>query len=112
APQPAWFAEAAAFDVRGPLIRSIEYEAWSTRQRADRYPAGESDGSFLEDTVREAAAPFVRPVRLVKADLEIQRLRAVAANPSATIPGASDWSAFARRVLASRLKNDRVAECR
>ena len=27
-PRPAWFAEVTTFDVRRPLIRSIEYEAW------------------------------------------------------------------------------------
>ncbi|HYS56158.1 MAG TPA: hypothetical protein VER58_20555 [Thermoanaerobaculia bacterium] len=111
-PQPAWLAEAAAFEVRAPLVRSIEYEAWLTRERADRYPAGESDGSLLDDTVREAAAPLMRPIRLVKADLEVQRLQALASNPCANVSSAPEWSAFARRVMASRLKNDGVAQCR
>jgi len=111
-PEPSRFAEAANLDVRTPLVRSIEYEAWLTRERADRYPAGESDGSFLDDTVREAAAPFVRPIRLVKADLEIQHLQAVAANPCDNVTSAPEWSAFARRVMASQLQNDRVARCR
>ena len=118
-PPPAWFAEAAAFDVRPPLVRAIEYEAWALRERADRYPAGESDGSFFEDTLRDVAAPILRPLRAVQSSVAIQRLHEVAeaiekAGPCDRIKvaAAPEWSAFAQRVLSSRLKNDRVAQCR
>jgi hypothetical protein len=68
APRPSWWGELATFDVRRPFIRALEYDAWCSRQRADRYPAGEPDDSRLVELVRDAIAPFVRPIRDLQAN--------------------------------------------
>jgi hypothetical protein len=69
-PRPAWWGEYDSFDTRAPIARSIDYEAWRIRAFADRYPLGEPDGSLF-DSVRDIAAPFARPIRILQANLEI-----------------------------------------
>jgi hypothetical protein len=73
-PKPQWWREYESFDLRTPQARSLEYEAWLVRAWADRYPLGEPDGSLFDD-VRAVAAPFVRPIRLLQANLAIERMR-------------------------------------
>jgi hypothetical protein len=34
-PRPAWWSELTTLDVRRPLVRSIEYEVWLMRERAE-----------------------------------------------------------------------------
>jgi len=72
---PAWFAEFKSFDIRAAKQRSIEYEAWLIRTRADRYPLGEPDGTFIGDSFRTLAAPLARPIRLMQAKMEIDAMR-------------------------------------
>ena len=73
-PKPDWWREYESFDLRKPQIRSLEYEAWLMRAWADRYPLGEPDGSLF-DEVRVVAEPFVRPIRLLQANLAAERMR-------------------------------------
>ena len=103
-PVPTWWAEVAAFDIRTPLVHSIEYEAWATRERAERYPVGESDGSRFEDVVRRAVAPLARPIRVAQASIAIARFHETAgvaakSDPCEPLVIASnpDWAAFIRR---------------
>ena len=95
-------------DVRGPLLRAIEYDAWITRARAERYPAGEPNGSQLADAIRGAAAPFLRPIRVAQADLEIGRMQkmatAVAATPPSSplpVPELRAWAPLFARINRS-----------
>src|SRR5438093_13097149 len=74
-PIPSWWKEAAAFDVRPPLLRSIEYYAWATRVRADRYPVGESDGSRFDDALRRVVAHALRPLRHSHTSIAVGRLQ-------------------------------------
>ena len=110
---PAWWAEAAAFDVRPALVRAIEYEAWAIRERANKYPAGESDGSFLDDTLRDTAAAILRPFRLVQSNVTIEHLHELAdavakAGPCdrVRVASAPEWNGFIQRVMASQLRKE------
>ena len=76
---PAWFAEVKSFDTHAPMQRSIDYEAWLIHSRADRYPLGEPDGTFIGDSFRTLAAPVARPIRLMQAKMEIDAMRKQAA---------------------------------
>jgi len=103
-PSPPWWPEAARFDVRPPLLHSIEYEAWATRIRAERYPAGEPDGSRIDDTVRRMVSPFIRPIRLAQASITVGRMREVAAAVNKADPcepfvvaAMPEWSRFVGR---------------
>ncbi|HSP33385.1 MAG TPA: hypothetical protein VLU46_03605, partial [Thermoanaerobaculia bacterium] len=40
APAPRWWNDFTTFDVRAALARALEYEAWATNTRAERYPVG------------------------------------------------------------------------
>ena len=111
-PPPAWWAEAAAFDVRPAVRRAIEYEAWGIRERASRYPAGESDGSFLDDTLRDTAAAIIRPFRLMQSSVTIEHLHELAnavakAGPCdrVSVASAPQWNGFVQRVMASRIRS-------
>jgi hypothetical protein len=114
-PLPAWWSDAAAFDVRPPLVRSIAYEAWAARARADRFPVGESDGSRLDNAVRRAAAPFVRPIRVAQASLVAGRLRHAAAAVENSDPcepfviaSMPEWAGFVRRFNRFRIEREGV----
>ena len=72
---PAWFTEFKSFDARGAMQQSIDYEAWLIHTRADRYPLGEPDGTFIGDSFRTLAAPVARPIRLLQAQMEIDAMR-------------------------------------
>jgi hypothetical protein len=75
-----------AFDVRPPLLRAVEYEAWALRTRAERYPAGEPGDSKWADAIRRIAGPLLRPIRVVQADLEVGRMRRMAAVVASAAP--------------------------
>jgi len=114
-PIPAWWSETAAFDVRPPLLRSIEYEAWAIRVRADRYPVGESDGSRFDDAIRRVVAPLFRPIRAAQASIAIGRLQktvtaATHADPCEplVVAEAPDWAAFVRRFNRFRIEREGV----
>src|SRR5437867_1280338 len=114
-PIPSWWKEAAAFDVRPPLLRSIEYYAWATRVRADRYPVGESDGSRFDDALRRVVAPVLRPIRAAQTSIAVGRLQkvAIAARNSDpcepfVIAEAPDWAAFVRRFHRFRIEREGV----
>jgi hypothetical protein len=77
-PRPSWWRELATFDVRRPFVRALEYDAWVSRQRAERYPAGEPDDSRLLELVRDAVAPLLRPIREVQANDSVARDRELA----------------------------------
>jgi len=103
-PMPEWWNEFASFDVRVPLLRAIEYEAFAMRLRAERYPLGEPDGSKFDDTVRGLAAPFVRPIRVAQSTIAIEKMheitvaemKADACRPFA-VADMPEWSGFIRR---------------
>jgi hypothetical protein len=114
-PIPAWWNDTAAFEVRLPLLRSIEYEAWATRVRAERYPVGESDGSRFDDTIRRVVAPVFRPIRAAQASIAIGRLQKTAAASAHADPcepfviaEAPDWAAFVRRFNRFRIEREGV----
>ena len=114
-PIPAWWSETAAFDVRSPLLRSIEYEAWATRVRAERYPVGESDGSRFHDALRRVVAPVFRPIRAAQASIAVGRLQKTAMAAVHTDPcepfviaEAPDWAAFVRRFNRFRIEREGV----
>ena len=72
---PAWFAGFKSFDSHAAMQRAIDYEAWLIHTRADRYPLGEPDGTFIGDSIRTLAAPVARPIRLMQANMEIDAMR-------------------------------------
>ena len=75
APEPAWWSDFKSFDSHAATQRSIDYEAWLIHTRADRYPLGEPDGTFIGDSFRTLAAPVARPIRLLQAKMEIEAMR-------------------------------------
>jgi len=77
-PRPSWWQELATFDIRRPFVRALEYDAWVSRQRAERFPIGEPDESRFVDIVRDAVAPFVRPIREIQANDSVARDRELA----------------------------------
>jgi hypothetical protein len=116
-PPPPWWPDASRFDVRPPLLRSIEYEAWATRIRADRYPAGEPDGSRIDDTMRRMVSPFIRPIRLAQASITVGRMREVAATVNKADPcepfvvaSMPEWSGFVRRFNRFRCPHYRITK--
>ena len=114
-PLPTWWSDAAAFDMRGSLLRSIEYEAWVTRARAERFPVGEPDGSRFDDAIRRLAAPIVRPIRVAQASIHVGRLRTTADAIAKSDPcqpfvlaEMPDWAAFVRRFNRFRIEREGV----
>ena len=77
-PRPSWWQELVEFDVRKPFVRSLEYDAWASRLRAQRYPAGEPDDSRIVSIWRDAVAPILRPIRAAQANDSVARYREVA----------------------------------
>jgi hypothetical protein len=114
-PSPPWWPDASTFDIRPPLLHSIEYEGWATRMRAERYPAGEPNGSRIDDTVRRMVSPFIRPIRLAQASITVGRMRVVAASVNKSDPcepfvvaGMPEWSGFVRRFNRFRCPHSRI----
>jgi len=113
-PLPSWRSEALRFELQPSLLRALEYEAWAMRERGERYPAGQPNGSEFEDAVRKIAAPLLRPVRGIQADLYSGKMRrlsiaVVHADPCAafTLPAAPDWGAFIDRFQRLRCAHRR-----
>lgn len=79
APAPRWWNDFVAFNPRPPLLRSMQYEAWSMRTNAERYPVGEpEEETGLREVARRAAEPLVRPIRVLQADAQARDARTVA----------------------------------
>ncbi len=117
APPPPWWAEVVSFDVRQPLLRSMEYEAWAAHQRAERFPAGEPDGTPFGDAIRGFVAPLLRPIRAVQAGIVIGRLRdtaaaAATADPCApfVIAHSPEWAGVVRRFNRFQIEREGVAK--
>lgn len=115
-PRPSWWAEMMAFDVRAPLLRSMQYEAWINAMRAEKYPAGEPDESRVRDVARRALAPLLRPVREVQATLQAGHLRRAAQSIAQAGPrvdfsaaAAPEWAGMVERVNRFRHDRDRAA---
>ncbi|PYQ59959.1 MAG: hypothetical protein DMF58_09760 [Acidobacteria bacterium] len=103
-PLPAWWSEFKSFDVLAPLLHATEYEAYTTRLRAERYPLGEPDVWGIGDPIRYLVAPFVRPIRIAKSTVAIGKMHEIAmkemnADPCTpfVIEGMPEWSGFVQR---------------
>jgi hypothetical protein len=114
-PAPAWWHEVAAFDSGRPLVHSIEYEAWATRQRADRYPIGESDGTRFDDVVHRVVAPIARPISAARAGIAVGKMHQIAVAAESADPcepfvvgEMAEWSGFVRRFHRFRIEREGV----
>lgn len=96
-PAPPWWAAFVARDPRAPLLRSLQYEAWAARTRAERYPAGEpEDETGFQEAMRRAAEPFVRPLRVMEADSRVSDFRELMREIMRTDPCTADAVAVPR----------------
>jgi hypothetical protein len=116
-PAARWWRDFLVFDPRPPFARSLEYEAWALRMRAEKYPAGEPDeDSGFHEAMRTAAEPFLRPIRVMQADARVRDLRELArgiatADPCGEPPRGAlrRWSGMLQRLDRFLLEREGVA---
>lgn len=116
-PAPTWWKGYVGFDPRPSLAKSMDYQAWEERMRAEKHPMGELDDHEIDDTLKRTAEPFVRPLVALQADARVRDLREIAsglttADPCKPLPQAAraQWSGTLNRFNRFLIEREGVAK--